>query len=301
VAVIAFIGFGELASALAEGLMGQGHELRAYLRSSPSPERLTRLHGASVAHSAEPSEVLEGAEIVLVTVPGSACLEVAEMVVPRLSPGALYVDLATATPEDKMTASRLVAPDPASPGYAGAGPDYVDAAVLGTVVVSGHRVPILACGPGAQRFEALAAAHGLVVSTLDAPPGQAALVKLLRSVFLKGRDALILEMMLAARRHGLHEAVVQSIDTPAERVSFPALVQRVLCSLALHAGRRGEELAQTGRILEEAGIDPGLSLAGAQALRELAALDLPEYFGHERPADAQAVLAEIDRRWPKGR
>ena len=137
------------------------------------------------------------------------------------------------------------------------------------------------------------------MTTLDALPGHAALVKLLRSIFLKGRDALILEMMLAARRHGLEDTVVQSIDTAAERVPFPDVAERVLCSLALHAGRRAEELAQAGQILEQSGIDPALSEAGAEALRELAALNLPDHFGHQRPTDAGVVLEEIDRRWRK--
>jgi 3-hydroxyisobutyrate dehydrogenase-like beta-hydroxyacid dehydrogenase len=288
VAAIVFIGFGELAGALAGGLVGKGHQLRAYTRGSPSGERLARLDRASVSHSLDPKQVLRGADTVLVTVPGSACVAVAELTAPLLSPGVLYVDLATAAPQDKLSASQLVAPH---------GADYVDAAVLGTVVVSAHRVPILASGPGAERFRALAEADGLVVSTLDAAPGQAALVKLLRSVFLKGRDALIMQMMLAARRHGLEDTVIQSIDTPSERVSFPDLVERVLCSLALHAGRRGAELAQAGQILEQAGIDPALSQAGAQALLDLAALDLPESFGHRRPSDGGAVLREIDKRW----
>lgn len=290
-ATIAFIGFGELASALADGLAGQRHELRAYLRSAaPSPARRARLDRASVRHSADPNEVVPGADTVLVAVPGSACVEVAELLAPLLSPQALYVDLATAPPQDKVRASQVV-------GQRGV--QYVDAAVLGTVVVSAHRVPILASGSGAERFRALVEPDGLVVSVMPAPPGQAALVKLLRSVFLKGRDALITEMMLAARRHGLEDIVVQSIDTPAERAGFPALVERVLCSLALHAGRRSEELEQASHLLEQSGIDPALSAAGARTLRELAGLNLPEVFAGQRPSDAGAVLAEMEARWPK--
>jgi 3-hydroxyisobutyrate dehydrogenase-like beta-hydroxyacid dehydrogenase len=289
VAVIAFIGFGELAGALARGLTDERHELRAYTRRAPSPARRASLDAASVTHSTDLRPVLEDADAVLVTVPGSASVALAERIAPLLSERALYVDLATATPEDKVQAGEFVAQR---------GAEYVDAAVLGTAVVSGPRVPILASGPGAERFRALVEPDDLVVSVLQAPAGQAALVKLLRSVFLKGRDALILEMMLAARRHGLEDTVVQSIDTPAERVGFPALVERVLCSLAVHAGRRAEELAETTQILEQAGIDPALSQAGAQALRELAGLRLSEVFGDTRPTDAGAVLAEMERRWP---
>jgi len=52
---------------------------------------------------------------------------------------------------------------------------------------------------------------------------------------MKGRDALILEMMLAARRYGLEDRVAESIKGPGETVPFTALAERVLCALAVHA------------------------------------------------------------------
>jgi 3-hydroxyisobutyrate dehydrogenase-like beta-hydroxyacid dehydrogenase len=288
-AVIAFIGFGELAAALADGLAkSKRHDLRAYLRSEPEGTRRERLSQTGVRHSTRP-DVLAAATVVLSAVPGTACLAVAEQCAPYLDAGALYVDLASAAPDDKSCASESVRKR---------GAHYVDAAVLGTVVVSGHQVPILACGQGAEEFRSLVEPDGLVVNTLEGPPGQAALVKLLRSVYLKGRDALIAEMMLAARRRGLEEVVIDSLDGPSERTPFPALVERVLCSLALHAGRRSEELGQAAEVLAREGIDPSFVQAGAKLLRELGDLGLADGFGGERPSDASAVLTEIERRWP---
>lgn len=288
-ALIAFIGFGELAAAFAEGFAASGrHELRAFLRTEPQAPRRQRLTQAGVHYSTE-ARVLAGATAIFAAVPGSACVAVAEQAAPYLDPGVLYIDLASAAPEDKSRASEIVRTR---------GAHYVDAAVLGTVVVSGHGVPILACGQGAEEFRSLVEPDGLVVKTIEGPPGQAALVKLLRSVYLKGRDALITEMMLAARRHGLDEVVIDSLDGPSEHTPFPALVERVLCSLALHAERRGEELGHAADVLAHEGIDPAFVQAGAKLLRDLGELGLADAFGGVRPNDAGAVLAEIDLRWP---
>lgn len=291
---IAFIGFGELAATLAEGLGAPGrHELHAYLRRAPAPGSVTeaRLRRAGAHAEQELSAVLSGAEVVLAAVPGSACQEVAERCAPLLSAGVLYADFASALPDVKARAAALLQ---------SRGADYADAAVLGAAIVSGHQVPILASGPGAERLRRTLTPDGLMVDTLEGPPGAAATVKLLRSVYLKGRDALIAAMMLAARRHGVEEVVVRSIDTPGERVPFPALVERVLCSLAVHAGRRAEEIADAGELLARVDVDPALAGAGSALLRDLAALGLEDVFSGARPDDPAAVLEEIDRRWPEG-
>jgi 3-hydroxyisobutyrate dehydrogenase-like beta-hydroxyacid dehydrogenase len=173
---------------------------------------------------------------------------------------------------------------------------YVDAAVLGTVATSGFEVPIVASGPGAHGWRALVDPEGLVVEAIDAPAGHATLLKLLRSVYMKGRDALILEMMLAARRYGLEDRVAESIKGPGEMVPFAALAERVLCALAVHAERRADELFASSEVVRAAGVDPVITRAGSEVLRRLAGLELRDTFDRERPADAAQVLAAIDER-----
>lgn len=234
------------------------------------------------------SSAVHNADAVLAALPASGAHEVASRCASLLRAGALYVDFASASPEQKLATGELVA---------AAGGSYVDAAVLGTVLTSGFKVPILASGPGANAWEALVAPDGLRVSATDAPAGHAALVKLLRGIYLKGRDALIVEMLLTAKRYGLEELVAATIDGPGERVPFSALAERVLCSLALHAERRADELSAASELIRCAGIDPALARAGSETLRGVAALGLTDAFADGRPADGRAVLAVIDSRW----
>jgi 3-hydroxyisobutyrate dehydrogenase-like beta-hydroxyacid dehydrogenase len=131
---------------------------------------------------------------------------------------------------------------------------------------------------------------------LDARAGDATLLKLLRSVYLKGRDALIVEMMLAARRYGLEERVAESVRGPGENVPFPALADRVLCALAVHAERRSEELRACGEVVAAAGVEPLGSRAASDVLHAVATLGLREAFGQQRPSSGAEVLAAIDER-----
>jgi len=287
-AEIAFLGFGELGTSLADGLTASpAHVLRAYTTGGlePRPSVAERMAARGVRPCDSVAAAVADAAAVLSVVPSASARELARAAAPHMRRGALYVDLSSSSPEDKRHAAAELS---------AAGAAYVDAAVLGTVAVSGSEVPILAAGDGAERFADLARAAGLHVTAIGAPAGHAALVKLLRGIYLKGRDALIVEMLLAARRYGVEELVVASIGGPGEQVDFGALAERVLRGVAVHAGRRADELAAASEVARQAGVDPALTRAGAQTLRRIAALGLRERFGAERPDDAESVLAAIE-------
>jgi 3-hydroxyisobutyrate dehydrogenase-like beta-hydroxyacid dehydrogenase len=290
VAVLALVGFGELGSALAGQLARSGaHEVRVHVRPRADPaagERLERRiaqAGARRCNSLE--DALAGAEAVVSVVPAKDAPGIVERCAPLLARGACYVDLSSSPVVEKEAGAELVA---------GVGASYADGAVLGAVAASGAQVPILLSGSGARSFVDLVGDEGLVLEVLDAPAGAATLVKLLRSVYMKGRDALVLEMMLAARRYGLHQVVARSIAGPGEQVPFTALSERVLCSLALHAERRAEELRASGEVVRAAGVEPRITLAGAEVLSGLVELGLRERFAGERPSTGEEVLQLIE-------
>jgi 3-hydroxyisobutyrate dehydrogenase-like beta-hydroxyacid dehydrogenase len=253
---ITFIGRGELASALGEAL-ARDHDVGFWSRSAGSPD------------------LAAGAALVISAVPGSASAAAFDQAMEHLSEDTLFVDLSAAPPDVKEAAAarhRL----------------YADGAVLGTVATSGAAVPIAVAGEGAERFRELVSPAGLNVSVLSGPAGTAARLKLVRSVYMKGRDALVLEMMLAARKLGVEDEVARSIAGPGEQVPFTELAERVLRALAVHAGRRSQELESAAALLRELGVDPLLTEAGADRLRRIAGLR--ERFGGERPPDGSATL-----------
>jgi 3-hydroxyisobutyrate dehydrogenase-like beta-hydroxyacid dehydrogenase len=287
-ATVGFIGFGELGATLAGALAGPGgHDVHAWSRpraDSEAAAALTaRIEAAGATQAGSLEAVLDGADLVLSVLPGSASEELAERALALLPAGACFADLATAPPEAKERAAARAAEREVL---------YVD----GAVAASGPELPVAAAGSGAERLRELTAATGMAVEPIGADAGTAARLKLVRSVYMKGRDALVLETMLAARRLGVEDAVARSIAGPGEQVPFTELSERVLRALAVHAGRRAEELASSAALLRELGIDPLLSEAGAERLRRLAELGLRERFGGERPADGRATLDAADER-----
>jgi len=290
VPAIAFIGVGELACSLAAGIADAGEgNIRGYSRPrrDTTEARLQRERAAAAGIALCPTmaDAVRDATIVIAAVPAAAALEVAAAAAPLLEGDAIYVDTAPLSPEDKRVAANAVGDG---------GGRFVDAAVLGTVAADGARVPMLCSGSGAKAWRDLALPLGLDVTVLPGPPGQAALVKLLRSVYLKGRDALVMEMLLAARAYGVERAVVESIKGGGEQIPFPQIADRIVTAMAIHAGRRADELAKSAQLLRSAGVEPIVSDAGSARLRWIAGLGLREQFGGQRPQDPEAVLAAID-------
>jgi 3-hydroxyisobutyrate dehydrogenase-like beta-hydroxyacid dehydrogenase len=234
--------------------------------------------GARLCLSLE--EAVSGTDVVFAGVPVSAASEVASACAPFVRADAIYVDPAPRPPEAKSASAAAL-------------PGYVDAAVMGTTAADGFEVAFFAAGPGAEPWRERVSPLGMNVSVLDGPAGAASLVKLLRSVYMKGRDALIVETLLAARRYGVEQELLASFAGAGEQVAFPELAERVVTAVAVHAGRRADELAASAELLREVGVEPLMAGAGEERLRRVAAQGLRERFAGERPASLEAALAAL--------
>jgi 3-hydroxyisobutyrate dehydrogenase-like beta-hydroxyacid dehydrogenase len=110
-----------------------------------------------------------------------------------LRPGAVYADLNTASPELKREVARLVA---------SVGVRFADVALLGPVPARGLGTPALASGTGARAFADTFSPLGMPVDVISERAGDAAALKLLRSVFMKGLAASAIESLRAAEAAG---------------------------------------------------------------------------------------------------
>ena len=285
--ILTFVGYGELSTAWAGALAGRA-DLEVRVHSRPHPEaavREERARAAGIDLRGDLAGAVAGADVVLGCVPSRAAAEVARTCLPHLEPGSLYVDPAPAPPKEK----RALAAEMGTRGV-----DYADVALMGTVVMSGLELPMVAAGPGAERWSRVGGELGMRVTPIAGEAGRATAIKLIRSVYMKGRDALVLEMLVAARRHGVEDDVIRSIAGPGEAVAFDALADRVMGALSVHAERRADELAEAAGELQAVGLEPLVTRAAEARLRWLAGLDLGPA-GERRDDAARAVLDAIEK------
>jgi len=224
-------------------------------------------------------------DLVIGVVPGGACIEVAQALKPLLRSRHLYVDLAAATPHVKQEVGALLA---------GSGASVADGAIMSSPLEDGHRLRILASGPGAEAFRSLMALWGMRIEVVGARIGAASGIKSLRSVFTKGAGALVIECVLASARYGLHEQVLSSIAEWMDRRPFLETARYWLTSDAIHAVRRAHESDMSAETVAEVGLDPIMTRATAARLHWLANLELKEHFQGVLPAGPEEVLLAIE-------
>ena len=241
---IAVIGLGEAGSLYAAGLSAAGAEVRGFdLRpeaAAPGPAvRCDRIEEAVV-----------GAQLVLSLVWARTAVDAAAAAMPHLAPDAVYADLNTASRDVKQAVADL---------GADRGVAVADVAVLAPVPRAAERTPLLASGDGAARVAELLGPLGAPVEVLPGPAGDAAQRKLLRSVFMKGLAAVVVEGLEAARAMDA-EAWLRAQIT-AELGGDPARIDRIVHGTTTHAARRSREVADALAELEGAGADADMTRA----------------------------------------
>ncbi|HXF97965.1 MAG TPA: NAD(P)-binding domain-containing protein [Gaiellaceae bacterium] len=248
---VAVLGLGEAGGRLAAELAAAGAEVRGY---DPDPGR----EEPAVARAPTAAVAVGGCDAVLSVNSAKAALEAAEAALPALRAGALYADLNTASPALKRELAALAER---------AGARFADVALLGPVPERGLRTPALASGTGAAAFAELFGPLGMPVTVVSPEAGEAAARKLLRSVFMKGLAAAVVESMQAAEAAGCGEWLAREIEAVVGR----RYLERALAGSRAHAARRVDEMEAARELLVELGVEPHVASASAAQLAGLAA------------------------------
>lgn len=250
--VIAIIGLGEAGAAIGADLAAAGAQVRGWdVRDDAVVEGVLRAAG--------PAQAAAGSDVVLSINAAAAAGDAARAVVPSLTDGQVYADLNSAGAPLKRELAQIVAPS---------GALFADVALMAPVPGRGVQTPALASGPGAELFARTLAPFGMAVEVVGSQPGDAARCKLLRSVFMKGLAATIIESLAAARAAGCEDWLRDEIVAALEGADA-ALVARLETGSVRHAARRVHELADASALLRELGVEPRVSQAALGWLQEL--------------------------------
>jgi 3-hydroxyisobutyrate dehydrogenase-like beta-hydroxyacid dehydrogenase len=124
--------------------------------------------------------------------------------------------------------------------------------------------PMLFGGPHAAEFLPTARQLGFAgASVFSDRVGSAAAAKMCRSVIIKGMEALLGESLLAARRYGVEDAVLDSIGSLLNAADWRIQARYMISRSLIHGRRRAEEMREVARTVVEAGFEPRMSSACA--------------------------------------
>jgi len=278
---VAFVGFGEVAAAFGAALAARGAQVRAYdVRARPAAAQVAFLPLA---------QALEGASLVLSTVTTSVALEAARQCAPHLVAGQTYVDLNATDPAVKLDIERVIAPTGAA---------FVEGAILGAVGVSGAKTEILLGGPHARGAErVLAGELGLDARFYSDAVGRASMFKMLRSVFSKGLEALLIEFLVAGERAGIRDDLWREVTTLMANHPFEKTAGNWVRSHATAHERRHHEVQQVAGVLRQLGLEPVMTAATEKFFARSGTLALGQKF-RETPAALDEVIRYFNERLP---
>lgn len=263
---VSFIGFGEAGQAIASGLRETGIErIAAWDILFPVAEgaRLKAAGesmGVRLANSA--ADAVRETDMIISAVTAASSLEAARSVEPHLTGSPYYLDINSVSPGRKQETAKLL----------GDKARYVDVAVIAPIHPARHRTPLLIAGPHAEAIAPLLNEMEMTLRVVSAETGKAAAIKMVRSVMIKGIEALTLECFLAASRAGLLDEVTTSLKNNYPGVDWPRMSEYNLERMASHGERRAAEMEESAATLRELGLDPLMVDSTVKRQREMGAI-----------------------------
>jgi 3-hydroxyisobutyrate dehydrogenase-like beta-hydroxyacid dehydrogenase len=266
---ISLIGFGEAAQAFA-GADGWRGDARAY-------DKLTDDAAARAAKQADyvragvegcPSsaEAIAGTGLILSLVTADQALSAARDAASHIPAGAIFCDLNSVAPATKQTAADEVERT---------GAHYVDVAVMSPVHPARLSVPLLLSGPAADDAADRLGRLGFDnIRVVGSRVGQASGIKMIRSVIVKGIEALAAEAMLAAEAAGVTDEVLASLDASEKAKPWAERADYCLDRMIVHGLRRAEEMEEAAKTLDALHVEPVMTRGTVRRQREIGSLRL---------------------------
>ena len=229
------------------------------------------------------ADAVRDADLVIAAVTAASSLDAARSVAPHLIGHPYYLDINSVSPGRKIATAELLN------GKA----RYVDVAVIAPVHPARHRTPMLLAGPHAETIAPLLQEMEMTLKIVSAETGKAAAIKMIRSVMIKGIEALTLECFLAASRADLLEEVTVSLKNNYPTLDWVTIADYNIERMANHGERRAAEMEESAVTLRELGLEPLMVEGTVKRQREMGALGKENSVQATLDSGRAAMLAAI--------
>lgn len=257
---LALIGFGEAGKSFALAA-GWGCKARVYdiaADDGPGSPMFAHYADAGVSGRTGNAAAVKNSEAILSLVTADQALAAAQTSAASTAPGTFYFDMNSVAPDTKREAAKVIE---------AAGGTYVDVAIMAPVNPARLDVPLLLSGSEADAgANALSALGFKNIRVVGSEVGRASSIKMIRSVMVKGVEALTAEMMLGAEAAGVTDDVLASLgDGWATKAEYN------LERMRTHGRRRAAEMEEVAKTLSSLGIAPLMTESTIVRQREMAA------------------------------
>ena len=249
---VTVIGFGEAGSSLCIGWNRRG--VRSFDIKQTNPDLKATKYAEMLDRDVNAAEdigaAVDGADLIFSTVTADQAYTAASSAAPWLKPGAFFFDLNSCAPSTKQKSAAVIE---------AAGGRYVDIAVMATITPHYHHTPMLICGGHSAAAIAALEALDMTPKLVPGPVGRASTIKMVRSVLVKGIEALTAECFWAASKAGVTDEVAASLDASQTDMSWKQQAHYNVERMTTHGIRRAAEMREVQKTLIDLGIAPDMT------------------------------------------
>lgn len=246
----AIIGMGEVGCTLYEALLRGGLTITHVADKKPSQQAIDLCRTNSVTVANDAKACVGNIDLILSCVEGETAALIAKLVAEHGHEGQVLVDFSTASADTKRQASASLAER---------GIQYIDIAIMGSIALTGAKTRMIAAGikpdsPSSKAVDSLTQAGLNIKVIADSHTGDAISLKLLRSIFTKGLEALTTECLSAAEHLGVRQALYDVLSD-VDQTHLPDFLEMLVSTHLVHAARRKKEVDRAHEQLQELGLD----------------------------------------------
>src|SRR5690606_7840071 len=125
----------------------------------------------------------------------------------------------------------------------------------------GHTTPVLLAGPLDDALLGRLRDLGFAFETAGPEAGAATAVKMVRSLFVKGLEAITVETLLAAQASGCLDTILASLAKSYPGLGFPDIAGYQFERTLKHGRRRAAEMRESAATLDDLGLYGRLAAA----------------------------------------
>ncbi|MBQ5952077.1 MAG: NAD(P)-dependent oxidoreductase [Lachnospiraceae bacterium] len=282
---IAFIGLGDVGSRYSSGITKnhgaktRGYDLKFGLEEFAEKENRCREAGVRLVSGTK--EVVEDAPLVLAITTVGQAIETAEGAAKYLKPGQIYVDFNSAIPSVKAKVQEIIE---------ATGADFCDACTMVSPIRDWERTKVVISGKRAPEVQEVLNSWGMNLTYLGPNIGQASAYKVLRSIYTKGLEAVLIEALSSAYAYGIFDQVWDSIKTMMAE-DAETLYSRMVRTNVVHSKRRADEIEAITGMLSADHRDCTMAAAAYKKLVWSANCGIKEHFNNAIPENLEDALA----------
>ena len=278
---LGLIGFGEAGRAIASSLLEQQSniEITAYDKLfAEKPADIQPLRGVFLAPN--PAACASASDIIISVVTADEATNAITEIAPYLLEHHIIADGNSVSPGTKRHNATLIE---------ASGARYIDMAIMAPIHPRGHKTPLLLSGTAKAEIASFLQEFDFCYEWEGEGIGDASIVKMLRSILIKGMECIITESVTASQELGLDTRILKSAGKTLGIENMVGLADYVMERTAIHGRRRAAEMREVAKTLDELGLSNEMSAATARHQDLIADMNLPVLFNGDVPADRQQL------------